>query len=95
VAVPGRPALTHRLRHTRAAVAGTYAFVNPAVAVLLGWAFAGEVLTIRVLVAGAVIILAVVVVMSAPALRLPRSWPLLRNRSRQTQETCSDSAAAG
>ena len=33
------------LRHTRTAVAGTYAFVNPAVAVVLGWAFAGEVLT--------------------------------------------------
>jgi drug/metabolite transporter (DMT)-like permease len=83
------------LRHTRAAVAGTYAFVNPAVAVLLGWAFVGEAMTGRVLVAGAVIILAVVIVMSAPALRRPSSWPLLRSRSRRTQETCPDSAPAG
>jgi drug/metabolite transporter (DMT)-like permease len=83
------------LRHTRAAVAGTYAFVNPAVAVLLGWGFLGEALTSRVLVAGAVIILAVVVVMSAPALRQPSSWPLLRNRSSRTQETCPESAPAG
>lgn len=83
------------LRHTRAAVAGTYAFVNPAVAVLLGWGFLGEALTSRVLVAGAVIILAVVVVMSAPALRQPSSWRLLRSRSRRTQETCPESAPAG
>ena len=83
------------LRHTRAAVAGTYAFVNPAVAVLLGWGFLGEALTSRVLVAGAVIILAVVVVMSAPALRQPSSWPLLRNRSRRTRETGPESAPAG
>jgi drug/metabolite transporter (DMT)-like permease len=83
------------LRHTRAAVAGTYAFVNPAVAVLLGWGFLGEALTSRVLVAGAVIILAVVVVMSAPALRQPSSWPLLRSRSRRTRETSPESAPAG
>jgi drug/metabolite transporter (DMT)-like permease len=83
------------LRHTRAAVAGTYAFVNPAVAVLLGWGFLGEALTSRVLVAGAVIILAVVVVMSAPALRQPSSWPPLRNRRRRTRETGPESAPAG
>ena len=83
------------LRHTRAAVAGTYAFVNPAVAVLLGWGFLGEALTSRVLVAGAVIILAVVVVMSAPALRQPSLWPLLRSRSRRTRETSPESAPAG
>ena len=71
------------LRHTRAAVAGTYAYVNPAVAVVLGWAFAGEALTTRVLVAGAVIILAVAVVASAPALRRPSEWPLVRSRKRR------------
>ena len=29
------------------ALAGTYAFVNPAVAVLLGWAFGGEALNLQ------------------------------------------------
>jgi drug/metabolite transporter (DMT)-like permease len=71
------------LRHTRTAVAGTYAYVNPGVAVVLGWAFAGEALTTRVVVAGAVIILAVAVVASAPALRRPSEWPLFRNRKRR------------
>jgi drug/metabolite transporter (DMT)-like permease len=71
------------LRHTRTSVAGTYAYVNPAVAVVLGWAFAGEALTTRVLIAGAVIILGVAVVASAPALRRPSEWPVIRGRNRR------------
>lgn len=40
----------------------TYAFVNPVVAVFLGWAFAGEELSLRVMVAAAVIIVAVMLI---------------------------------
>jgi drug/metabolite transporter (DMT)-like permease len=80
------------LRHTRAAVAGTYAFVNPAVAVLLGAAFAGEVITPRVLIGGSVIILAVVLVFSAPALRQSKNWLPLLSRSRRIQENCPETA---
>jgi drug/metabolite transporter (DMT)-like permease len=40
----------------------TYAFVNPVVAVFLGWALAGEVVTARTLVAAAVIVAAVVLI---------------------------------
>ena len=40
----------------------TYAFVNPVVAVFLGWALAGEVVTSRMLVAAAVIVAAVVLI---------------------------------
>jgi len=80
------------LRHTRTAVAGTYAFVNPAVAVLLGSAFAGEVITPRVLIGGSVIILAVVLVVSAPALRQPTKWLPLASRRKQIQESCPESA---
>ena len=42
--------------------AGTYAFVNPVVAVLLGWAFAGEVLNFQMLSGAGLIVLAVVLV---------------------------------
>lgn len=42
--------------------ASTYAYVNPIVAVILGWALAGEELTIRMLVAAAVIVCGVVLV---------------------------------
>lgn len=41
---------------------GTYAYVNPVVAMLLGWALAGEPLTLRSIVAATVILGAVVVI---------------------------------
>jgi drug/metabolite transporter (DMT)-like permease len=50
------------LRVTTVARVSTYAYVNPIVAVLLGWALAGEALTARVAVAAAVIVGAVAVI---------------------------------
>jgi drug/metabolite transporter (DMT)-like permease len=50
------------LRVTTASRVSTYAYVNPIVAVFLGWALAGESLTPRVLVASTVIVGAVAVV---------------------------------
>ena len=47
---------------TTAARVSTYAYVNPVVAVLLGWAFAGEPMTLRTALAAAVIVLAVAVI---------------------------------
>ena len=41
---------------------GTYAFVNPVVAVLLGWAIAGEALDSRTISGAAVIVVAVVII---------------------------------
>jgi drug/metabolite transporter (DMT)-like permease len=40
----------------------TYAYVNPVIAVFLGWLVAGEPITIRLLLAAAVILFAVVVI---------------------------------
>ena len=53
------------LRVTLPAHAATYAYVNPIVAVFLGWALAGEPLTARTLLAAAVIVAAVVIITSA------------------------------
>lgn len=50
------------LRNTTPARASTYAFVNPVVAVFLGWAFAGEVITPRTLLATVIIVFAVMLV---------------------------------
>ena len=50
------------LRVVEPALAGTYAFVNPVVAVLLGWAFAGEMLNPQMLGGAALIVLAVMLV---------------------------------
>jgi drug/metabolite transporter (DMT)-like permease len=44
------------------ALVGTYAFVNPVVAVLLGWAIAGEPLDNRTISGAAVIVVAVVMI---------------------------------
>lgn len=51
------------LREVSASAVGTYAFVNPVIAVLLGWWVASEPMTPRVLLAGAMIIVAVVVIL--------------------------------
>ena len=50
------------LRVTTVSRVSTYAYVNPIVAVLLGWALAGEALTPRVFLAAAVIVGAVVLI---------------------------------
>jgi drug/metabolite transporter (DMT)-like permease len=52
------------LRHTTAARAASYAYVNPVVAVFLGWALAGETLSLRTVLATAIIIGSVVVITS-------------------------------
>jgi drug/metabolite transporter (DMT)-like permease len=52
------------LRTVAASAVATYAFVNPVVAVYLGWAFAGEAAGPRVLAATALIVTAVVIIQS-------------------------------
>jgi drug/metabolite transporter (DMT)-like permease len=54
------------LRVSTPAIASTYAYVNPIVAVLLGWAFADERLGPRLLAAGVLIVGAVVLITTAP-----------------------------
>lgn len=58
----GFTAYIYLLRATTPAKASTYAYVNPVVAVVLGWAFAGEPLTARTLVAAAVILAGVAII---------------------------------
>jgi drug/metabolite transporter (DMT)-like permease len=62
-AIIGFTAYAYVLRETTPAKASTYAYVNPAIAVLLGWAFANEPVTARTLI-GAGIILAGVAMIS-------------------------------
>jgi drug/metabolite transporter (DMT)-like permease len=69
----GFTAYTWLLRHARTSLVGTYAFVNPVVAVLLGWAFLGEALTLRTFVAGTVIVLGVALIVVAPGRRRARA----------------------
>jgi drug/metabolite transporter (DMT)-like permease len=50
------------VRNVSLTLSSTYAFVNPVVAVLLGWAIAGEALTVRTAVAAGLIVTAVVLI---------------------------------
>ncbi|MBK7369261.1 MAG: EamA family transporter [Candidatus Eisenbacteria bacterium] len=65
--VVGFTAYLYLLRTVPPAVVSTYAFVNPIVAMALGWAFAGEALTGRTMLAAAVVIAAVVLITTSRA----------------------------
>jgi drug/metabolite transporter (DMT)-like permease len=52
------------LRNARTSLVSTYAYVNPVVAVFLGWLILDERITIRTIVAGAVIVIAVAIIIS-------------------------------
>jgi drug/metabolite transporter (DMT)-like permease len=54
------------LKNSTAARVATYAFVNPVVALFLGWMFAGESVNLRVVLSAAVILTAVLLVITAP-----------------------------
>ena len=56
------PAYVYLLKHSTPARVSTYAYVNPVVAVFLGWLILGEPVTPRTLVASAIIIAAVAII---------------------------------
>ena len=59
------------LKVTTPARASTYAFVNPVIAVLLGWALAGEALTPRIALAGGIIVAGVCLILYFGATKVP------------------------
>jgi len=59
-------AYVYILKHSTAARVATYAFVNPVVALFLGWFLASEPLSLRTLLASFVILTAVLLVITAP-----------------------------
>jgi drug/metabolite transporter (DMT)-like permease len=62
----GFSAYIYILQKSTAARVGTYAFVNPVVALFLGWLFAGEAISLRTGLAAGVILTAVILVITAP-----------------------------
>jgi drug/metabolite transporter (DMT)-like permease len=61
------------LRVTRTTLVSTYAYVNPVVAVFLGWAVLSEPITMRTLIAGGIIVVAVALIVSARRAKQPTS----------------------
>jgi drug/metabolite transporter (DMT)-like permease len=78
------------LRNASTPVLTSYAYVNPAVAVMLGWGFAGEHLGAREIVAGLVVLSSVVLILVAP-----KSAPAtVTELPRRMSPTAADQAAA-
>lgn len=62
----GFSAYIYILKHSTASRVATYAFVNPVVALFLGWSLGGEAITLRTLIASGTILAAVLLVILAP-----------------------------
>jgi drug/metabolite transporter (DMT)-like permease len=73
------------LKHTRPAVATSYAYVNPVIAVLLGVTFAGERFGATSLMGSAIVLAAVVLVGVARTRRL-RPEPAIDDEAKETRE---------
>jgi drug/metabolite transporter (DMT)-like permease len=58
--IVGYSAYSYALRHASATIVGTYAYVNPVIAVLLGWLLLGEQISGRMIAAIALTLAAVV-----------------------------------
>lgn len=80
----GFSAYIYVLRHATPAVASTYAYVNPVVAVFLGWALANEPVNWRTLVAATLIVGAVILI----------SWPAGKGETPPPQPVVEDDAVA-
>jgi len=73
----GFSAYIYILHKSTAARVATYAFVNPVVALFLGWLIVGEAITLRTMLAAAVILTAVILVITAPhPMRVRRNEPV-------------------
>ncbi len=64
--IVGYTAYGYALRHASATIVGTYAYVNPVVAVLLGWLILDERVTLRTFAAMGLILGAVLMIQLAP-----------------------------
>jgi drug/metabolite transporter (DMT)-like permease len=62
----GFTAYIYILKESTATRVATYAFVNPVVALFLGWLLIGESINLRTIIAAAVILTAVLLVITAP-----------------------------
>ena len=63
--IVGFSAYVWLLRVAHSSRVATYAYVNPVIALFLGWSLAGEAFTLQMLFAAAVIIVAVVLIITS------------------------------
>lgn len=71
----GFTAYIYLLKHASPAVASTYAYVNPAVAVLLGWLLGGEIINGRIALAGGLLLGSVALITASRSRTRPKQPP--------------------
>ena len=79
--VVGLTAYVWLLKNAPISLVATYAYVNPVVAILIGWAFLEETFSPMIILAGAAIIAAVVLIVSAPTPQKAYGWGLRRRET--------------
>jgi len=62
----GFTAYSWLLKNARPSMVATYAYVNPVVAVFLGWGIAGEIITGQILIGAAFVVISVILVTMKP-----------------------------
>ena len=80
------------LRAAPISLVATYAYMNPIVAVILGWALLGEEITVQMVVAGAAIVVSVALILRASGAALEPGRGLRRRRSARAPAPLPDSA---
>ena len=82
----GFTAYVYLLRATTPAKASTYAYVNPVVAVFLGWAFASEAISLRTVLAAAVILAGVAIITVKGSATRKEQTEKVEDRPREAQQ---------
>ncbi|NIN72228.1 MAG: EamA family transporter [Gemmatimonadetes bacterium] len=80
------------IRHRSLAAVSTYAFVNPMVAVFLGWALGGESLNARVVAAATLVVAAVMLILSGGAAAGDADVPTARTVTSSVPQTVTASS---
>jgi drug/metabolite transporter (DMT)-like permease len=81
------------LRVAPVSLVSTYAYVNPIVAVALGWLLLGETITLQMAVAGAAIVVAVALILRASGAAVEPGRGLLRRRAPAPARPASEPAS--
>lgn len=84
--IVGYTAYGYALRHASATVVGTYAYVNPVVAVILGWMILDEAITVRTFLAMGLILGAVLMIQLAPGIRQGAKSPERHAETRRREQ---------
>lgn len=75
------------IHHESPTKVGTYAYVNPVIAVLLGYALGGESLSVRTMAGTLLILISVVVITTTPKRKVGSEVTVEANLTRQLQKT--------